>query len=94
MWMRLVSNKRDPCLHECWKRISDRYAKEDQIQFLKCLKEEGCTVYWSNLYQRLILRSRPGENETSSKRFMVEAAEILGIKSREDWIELKTKYSL
>ena len=48
--------------------------KEGTIEFLKCLKEHGITVYWSDRWQRLVPRGRAGEKRGScEKRIYLKA---------------------
>ncbi len=45
----------------CLLKFKDNNTKEGAIEFLRCLKAYDIIVYWSDIWQRLIMRPKVGD---------------------------------
>ena len=82
----------------CLLKFRDNNTKEGAIDFLKCLKEYEVIVYWSDTWQRLIMRPKVGDIFLSKgllrKETMEKVREKSGIENKKDWDEVKQRYNL
>jgi len=82
----------------CLLKFKDNNTKEGAIEFLRCLKEYDVIIYWSDTWQRLIMRPKVGDIFLSKgllrKETMERVREILGIENKKGWDEVKQKYNL
>lgn len=77
----------------------DNNTKEGAIEFLRCLKEYEVVVYWSDTWQRLIMRPKvhgdiPISKGLLRKKCMEKVRENLGIENKKDWDDVKQRYNL
>ena len=80
----------DLSLIGCFTKLDD--SRKGAIQFLKCLKEHGIIVYWSDNWSRLVPRSERGVRRGSWRSVMEAVTKILEISSKDGWTELKEKH--
>lgn len=84
--------KAEISLIQCFNKLNR--TREGAMEFLKCLKEQGIIVYWSNTWKRLVPRSEAGKRRGSWRSIMEDVTKILEITDREEWIKLKSKNNL
>lgn len=82
----------------CLLKFKDNNTREGAIEFLKCLKEYDVIVYWSDAWQRLIMRPKVGDIFLSKgllrKEYMEKVRSIFGIENKKDWDGVKQRYNL
>jgi len=84
--------KADFLLLQCFTKLDG--TRKGAIEFLKCLKEQGIIVYWSNTWKRLVPKSEAGKRRGSWRSIMENVTKILEITNREEWIKLKSENNL
>lgn len=82
----------------CLLNFRDNNTKEGAIEFLRSLKEYEVVVYWSDTWQRLIMRPKVRGGIAISKgllrkKCMGKVREILRIENKKDWDEVKQRYN-
>lgn len=76
------------CLEE-WERKKN---EESAAEVLRCFKEWAEDIYFNDEEKRLMLAREIWDS--SVKEIMKEISEILKVRTREDFINLKEKYNL
>ena len=84
--------KADLYLIECLEGF-DINTEQGAIGFLRCFREYGIIVYWSDRWRMIIGRSKNGRRG-SMKSLMKDIMTTLNINSKEDWERIKRKYEL
>lgn len=79
--------------------FTDNNTKEGAIEFLRGLKEYEVVVYWSDTWQRLIMKPKVRGGIAISKgllrkKCMEKVRENLGIGNKKDWDDVKQRYNL
>ena len=83
----------NPFILECTKYLASR-TKEDAIRAIRCLQENGMTIYWMDAWGgRIVIRSKEGKLG-GWKSVGEELMGILNVKSRDDWERIKKEYNL
>jgi hypothetical protein len=79
-------------MNYCFEKFEGLKTEWIAIECLRCLKEHYEDLFFDDSEKRLKLASEEWDKEIA--KYMIEITEILNIKSREQFIELKEKYNL
>ncbi|MGC8496758.1 MAG: hypothetical protein ACP5NL_01980 [Thermoplasmata archaeon] len=79
-------------MNHCFKEFEEHKSEESAVECLRCLKEHYEELFFDDTEKRLKLASEEWDKEVT--KYMVEISDMLNIKSREQFIEVKEKYNL
>lgn len=79
-------------MNHCFQEFEEHKSEESAVECLRCLKEHYEELFFDDSEKRLKLASEYWDIEAA--KYMTEITEILNVRSREQFIELKEKYNL
>jgi hypothetical protein len=87
-----VDEKMKEEVEECIEEFERNKTEEAAAKLIICLINNKENIYWDDKLKRLRCAAEIHENEWAP--LMEEITKTLGIKSREEYIQIKNKYNL
>ncbi len=77
---------------ECIEEFESNRSEERAAKLIVCLTNNRESVYWDDGKKRLMLAAEV--HDKSWSKIMESLTEALGVKSRDEYVEMKYKYNL